>query len=147
MEQDQRLVNLARLSYLALLLGTFVWKTELDHFVVLLWEELKTNRYFKHDSCEPVIASISFAAWIWLFYVIDKTGILFKYKIVKKYDESSWNTNSPRALFFYLAPLLFIDYYFPRRKLPERAPSFHGLLGTLCNIHGQSYPACISVSK
>lgn len=111
-----------------------VWKRQaLDDLVSEFYQVCKKSPVFAHDSLEPVVASSAFALWIWLFYLFDTLNIFQQHRILPQQErELGWSSTSPKALAAYLIPILTYDFLFPRKVLPEAAPTFFGLVGSIC---------------
>lgn len=127
-EQFALEVKIARIVAGVTIIGCCCFTQSLDAAVKLLWEEyLLTSGLFRHDSWEPLIASLSFASVILIWLVIDfHIPALHRYRL-KSDDMNSWMGRESlifREFAWYLAPLLVIDFFFPRRKLPLEAPTF-----------------------
>ena len=88
----ERSRSFARLI-LALLVGSLViYRDVLDNAVSALWTSLKVHPLFLHDSFEPLLASASFASWIWIYYFIDKFQLMEGYRIhADAPHDTDWN--------------------------------------------------------
>lgn len=114
---------------------SFLYQTELNAKLERLWEELRVHPMFLHDSFEPVLATATFASWIWMFYLLDAYGgdWVARYRIhdddLSKRHAAYWQGTSGKAGAAYLIPIVIFDCLVPRRKLPAAAPSWSGLWG------------------
>jgi sterol desaturase/sphingolipid hydroxylase (fatty acid hydroxylase superfamily) len=103
-----------------------------DQFIDYTWRQfLYRSTIFRHDTFEPMLASVWFLIVISCWYEIDmKVKFLDKYRIHNTTEEQgnkSWKGRES-ALWnegaWYLLPLIVIDYFFPRRKLQVQPPTF-----------------------
>jgi sterol desaturase/sphingolipid hydroxylase (fatty acid hydroxylase superfamily) len=136
-----RLLRALSVAGLAVL---FAAQTTVDSALQHVWDLLREHWAFRHDSFEPVLATLSFfpflALWcavdLWLpslhcFRVQPKNNDVSHWKVVA--NLSSGNSHMP-VMFFYIAPLLALDMIYPRRMLPEQAPSVLRLLGEIVGM-------------
>jgi hypothetical protein len=123
-------------TLVCILVGIIVLNIErINNFIDIAWNEhIKVNYYFKHDSFEPVMASICFAVYIASWMIIDfNVPLLHRFRIQHTHKDSNaaWKGRES-ALYqeavWYLLPWLIIDYFVPRRKMPNATPT----LGLLC---------------
>jgi hypothetical protein len=113
----------------------FVWlvnRARLDFELERRWEALRTCWWFKHDSFEPLLATLAFGFWINVWRIADlRCPVLHRWRIdpepVKPLGQSPLEfllrpgiVNL--AAVGYLAPLLIFDQLYPRRVLPARCP-------------------------
>lgn len=84
-----------------------------------------------------LVATLSFLVWVHFWRLIDlATAADNTYRINKKvHNLKNWTAGHPllQSTVAYLVPLCILDHYFPRRQLPDVAPSFVRLL---CEIGG-----------
>ena len=147
--------------FFGLALGlSFLFIEQLDKLVAVIWRHMRHNVLVKNDSFEPLLSTFSFFLWINMYRFVDCYGLFQAYRIVPVAkamsnwgDVPSTGTLSRnrflkyllRPLFFifpqswrglaavaYLAPFFLFDSIYPRRKLPEESPTFHGLLASVC---------------
>jgi cytochrome c oxidase assembly factor CtaG len=59
----------------------YLYREVADQRLEEFWDFLRTQAWFRHDSFEPILSTISFATWIWLYYIIDLWNLLKKYRI------------------------------------------------------------------
>ncbi len=139
---------------------SFLFVEHLDKVVNNVWRHMYHSSIVQHDSFEPLLSTFSFFFWINMYRLIDQYDLLRAYRMVPvERALSNWGEGTSngsflqnRYLFFllrpfyfvlpqtwrglaaaaYLAPLLLMDSIYPRRKLPEESPTFHGLLGCVC---------------
>jgi hypothetical protein len=124
--------SLWRAFYSALL---FVWlanRVRLDYELQRTWEVIRASWWFKHDSFEPVLATLSFGSWILVWRTVDiACPSLHRWRI----DANPVEPVKQGPLEFilrpgigycaaaaYLLPLLVFDQLYPRRVVPERSP-------------------------
>ena len=109
-----------------------------------MWEASRQSRSVRHDSFEPILATLAFVLWINVFRLADLYG--------GPYGLHQWKLRGPPctdrdfqgqhplevllkpghsvlAALLFLAPLFLIDTLYPRRKLPVEPPTSAGLLG------------------
>eukprot|EP00924_Labyrinthula_sp_SR-Ha-C_P007177 snap_masked-scaffold_8-processed-gene-11.9-mRNA-1 protein AED:0.70 eAED:1.00 QI:0/-1/0/1/-1/1/1/0/287 len=106
---------------LILLFLAIEYSNELDSLVSGVWKWFFHSWWFRHDSFEPIFATISFTLWIDIFMVIDywcpkpfeKYLISPRGRSAKRTYKDNLNRAAGAA---YLIPLLTIDYFFPRRE-------------------------------
>jgi sterol desaturase/sphingolipid hydroxylase (fatty acid hydroxylase superfamily) len=151
-----QIVFVLRLFIISAILLSFVFVKMLDLFVEEIWRILFNSPVVRLDTFEPVLSTISFFTWINMFRIVDLYNMFPAYRIhPSEKAESHWLgpqlskcRSIPRLLrpitFFvpeswrglaavaYLSPLFLFDMIYPRRKLPEQAPSFHVLIGSVC---------------
>lgn len=98
-----------------------------------LWDFLRTNSMFMHDSFEPITASAAFMLWITMWRMVDFfVPTLHKYKLIPSSvdnDRDFYPENGPLSVMAYLGPILVVDFFYPRRKLPQDIPSSFGIAG------------------
>ncbi|CAN0305138.1 unnamed protein product [Ectocarpus sp. 12 AP-2014] len=90
------------------------------------WEILRANWLFKHESFEPFLSAASFLFFIGLWGFLDFfVPSASKHRTFLSDDLSSWfgGTRIRDQALWYIAPLVIFDLIFPRRQLPESAPS------------------------
>lgn len=121
-----------RAVYCALL---FLWvanRARVDYILERTWEATRVTWWFKHDSFEPVIATLSFGSWILMFRIVDLCcPYLHRWRIdpnpVKPVKQGPLEfVLRPGigycAAAFYLLPILAFDQLYPRRVLTEHCP-------------------------
>mmetsp|Transcript_36064 Transcript_36064/g.44860 ORF Transcript_36064/g.44860 Transcript_36064/m.44860 type:complete len:295 (+) Transcript_36064:191-1075(+) len=125
---EDQVRNARRSAFVVVLTCIFYW-SELDVYTSSFWSWIRVQWWFKHDSFEPVWATLSFTLWINVFFLIDWLGQSYAHKYlinpigrkpIQIYQECLHRTVSVA----YLAPLLIFDHFYPRRQLPENAPGF-----------------------
>lgn len=123
----------SRLTVMVIFAVCFLNRAVLDEQLSIGWNWLREQWWFKHDSFEPVWATLSFSLWTNVFmfmdyYMQDKFG-KFLINPKNREPEKTYDDVLHRIVgFVYLAPLLVYDVLFPRRMLPEECPSFFQLL-------------------
>lgn len=125
-------VALFRCMYVLLFVAFAYYHHTLSWWVATAWAHMRTSVIVRHDSFEPLVASVAFATWINMFRVWDRCcPRLHKYRLAGptvKPDTFVGLDHGMQALTAYLAPLLVFDLVFKRRQLPETAPSAGGLV-------------------
>jgi len=129
------------------LVAAWLWKAEIDGAIADVWEVLRYSTFFKHDSFEPIIATLAFFPPLMMFYLLDMHSTtpsgewLKRFRVRKSDDMSAWKTLSwdelkadptrsrVPVLVGYLLPLLAFDILYPRRQLPVEAPGLGRLIG------------------
>jgi len=103
---------------------------ELDALVARFWEVLRAQAWFRLDSFEPMLSTCCFFVYIGGFAVLDNVlmpafPVLRGYRIQARDDESAWRHHGRirGEMLSYVVPLLTLDYFFPRRALPEAPPT------------------------
>eukprot|EP00121_Abeoforma_whisleri_P006609 Awhi_evm1s6014 len=105
----------------------------LDRVMVDIWASCLQSHLFRHDTFEPFVVSISFAVVLSYWRILDQLvppQWLRKYKLHNTtYDDlKGWWENKgdlvSTTVLWYLLPLLAFDIFYPRRALPEEAPTF-----------------------
>eukprot|EP00123_Amoebidium_parasiticum_P021327 comp6551_c0_seq1/m.2321 comp6551_c0_seq1/g.2321 ORF comp6551_c0_seq1/g.2321 comp6551_c0_seq1/m.2321 type:complete len:281 (-) comp6551_c0_seq1:571-1413(-) len=104
-----------------------------DSFLSTLWEYARTSPVFLHDSFEPLVVMFSFTVCAAFWFTLDRfvnPHTLAPYKLHRTtyHDLKGWYEN--RGTFFmttflwYYAPILALDYFFPRRlrRMPIDPP-------------------------
>jgi hypothetical protein len=124
-----------RATAVCLLWGLITHQDETNAVVADVWDVLRENVVFKHDSFEPVLATLSFAFWIWAWYIVDvfstKLSVLHQFVIspdTRNFDEHHRGYCALSGL-AYIVPLLIFDTLRPRRTLPQEAPTALGVIG------------------
>eukprot|EP00055_Hartaetosiga_balthica_P011818 m.55254 g.55254 ORF g.55254 m.55254 type:complete len:331 (-) comp7745_c0_seq4:197-1189(-) len=133
--------NVFRTLLALAIVGLFVFSSPLDVLVSDLWAYLRETWWFRHDTFEPMLATLSFFPWLSMFYILDlHTPIAAKYRIRKSKDMSHWKYNGDGSfrgwpvLVAYILPLMVFDYFFPRRNLPLSPPSSLRLVGEIVGL-------------
>jgi sterol desaturase/sphingolipid hydroxylase (fatty acid hydroxylase superfamily) len=120
-----------RAVYCALLCVWLANRARLDYELERTWEIARATWWFKHDSFEPVLATLAFGSWILAWRMADMLcPFLHQWRI----DATPPEPAKQGALEFilrpgigycaagaYLLPLLVFDQLYPRRSLPERS--------------------------
>eukprot|EP01024_Parvocaulis_polyphysoides_P006569 TRINITY_DN11787_c0_g1_i1.p1 TRINITY_DN11787_c0_g1~~TRINITY_DN11787_c0_g1_i1.p1 ORF type:complete len:301 (-),score=0.16 TRINITY_DN11787_c0_g1_i1:205-1059(-) len=93
-----------------------------------IYDVLRNNIVFKHDSFEPGLSSASFTVWINVWYIVDAHFHSQRKWRLQKSDSLeaySYVGGMFREMTFtsYLLPLMAFDYIYPRRNLPVLAPT------------------------
>ena len=148
-----------RLFTLLMMILSVIFVEKFNKLVESIWRLMYHSPIVRHDSFEPLLSTFSFFVWINIYRLVDFYNIFPSYRIndLKKSAsnrsgaESSSGRSVPgflRPLMFfvpeswrgyaavaYLCPLMFFDMVYPRRDLPEQAPPFHLLIGSVfCSI-------------
>uniref|UniRef100_A0A0G4I189 Fatty acid hydroxylase domain-containing protein n=1 Tax=Chromera velia CCMP2878 TaxID=1169474 RepID=A0A0G4I189_9ALVE len=129
----------SRLVVLVVLVTCFLHRQRLDDLLDSFWGSLRRQPWIKHDSCEPLFSTVVFFFWVNLFRFFDLyCPFLWRFRYNQRDDPVKEGflikTQDPHgvlAVVGYIVPLLAFDVLFPRRRLPERGPSFFGLLGSV----------------
>ena len=120
-----------RAWYCALLCVWLANRVRLDYEIERTWEVIRVSWWFKHDSFEPVLATLSFGLWILAWRIVDiLCPSLHRWRI----DPNPLKPVNQGLLEFilrpgigycaavaYLLPLLIFDQLYPRRVVPERS--------------------------
>eukprot|EP00730_Choanoeca_flexa_P018171 TRINITY_DN8820_c0_g1_i2.p1 TRINITY_DN8820_c0_g1~~TRINITY_DN8820_c0_g1_i2.p1 ORF type:complete len:300 (+),score=28.16 TRINITY_DN8820_c0_g1_i2:102-1001(+) len=118
-------------------LVTLLWQQKAaDTLAASIWNYVRLQWWFQHDSLEPVVASLSFFPPLTLFYCLDMfIPSMHPWRISKNTSTKQWTGkeefNAYNLLYSYLIPLMVFDYLFPRRQLPLEPPTVFGLLGQI----------------
>jgi len=123
---DRGLIIASRVLAVVALAALVTYHRQADAVLATAWAWLREQWWFRHDSWEPVLSTTSFQVYLLLWRVIDKSEIWARWRIQKASPETPWVDAWERATnegFWYLAPLLVIDYFFPRRILPAESVS------------------------
>lgn len=108
----------------------------LNDLVDGLWQFLRENPFFRHDSFEPIESTIWFGVCFSVWVVIDfYLPALHIYRINSSESNEAWKGRESaayRETLWYLAPWLLIDFFFPRRKLPLQSITFPKLCLEVC---------------
>eukprot|EP00961_Rhodomonas_salina_P127070 1712824-Rhodomonas_salina.1 len=54
----------------------------LDSRIMSFWRAARENTFVKHDTFEPILATVAFALWIGLFRLLDRFPTLNQYKML-----------------------------------------------------------------
>eukprot|EP00038_Savillea_parva_P018475 m.23877 g.23877 ORF g.23877 m.23877 type:complete len:323 (-) comp4111_c0_seq1:133-1101(-) len=125
-----------------------VWnKSYVDATLAVWWSWLREQPLFRHDSFEPMLATLSFFPPLIFFYTLDmhsatkKGAWLKRYHVRNSDDMTAWRVLSWReviadptqsrvpVLLGYILPLVVFDALYPRRRLPNEAPGIVRLVG------------------
>mmetsp|Transcript_10353 Transcript_10353/g.29234 ORF Transcript_10353/g.29234 Transcript_10353/m.29234 type:complete len:352 (-) Transcript_10353:210-1265(-) len=121
--KGKQAVTRVRAAWAALLALAFLLQRELDDAVEAAWQSLRDSPVFQHDSFEPVIATASFAFWLFFFQFLDDFLPLHQYVINPAERRKDKHTGiPPRAGAAYLGVIMTYDYFFPRRNIPASGP-------------------------
>eukprot|EP01025_Chloroclados_australasicus_P039339 TRINITY_DN4068_c1_g1_i3.p1 TRINITY_DN4068_c1_g1~~TRINITY_DN4068_c1_g1_i3.p1 ORF type:complete len:289 (+),score=10.20 TRINITY_DN4068_c1_g1_i3:99-965(+) len=125
-----------RYTTIAAGLLTWLYYDYTNEFIQNVYDVLRNNYLFKHDSFEPAIASVSFFMWINFWYVID--AYLPSQKKYRIQQSDSLESYSYQGGLFreitaasYLIPIMIYDLFFPRRNLPIVAPTAFQLVSQI----------------
>eukprot|EP00040_Diaphanoeca_grandis_P043620 m.9824 g.9824 ORF g.9824 m.9824 type:complete len:333 (+) comp7961_c0_seq1:298-1296(+) len=122
-----------------------------DDCIADTWEILANKWWFKHDTFEPVVATIAFLPAIFFWYFVDTflSDSLQKFRVRPDTphadDMSAWKPLSWDQFFSftffeksrlpiliaYIGPLIIVDKMYPRRILPSEPPSTERFLGEI----------------
>eukprot|EP00043_Microstomoeca_roanoka_P009546 m.91080 g.91080 ORF g.91080 m.91080 type:complete len:147 (+) comp14614_c0_seq5:72-512(+) len=102
--QRQPSTAVTRMVYLLMFSSMLVFHGSCDAFLDQWWSWLRETWWFKHDSFEPMLATVSFFPWLSLFYLLDNyTPAAQPFRLNKhSADMSSWLVRSHNALSFCL---------------------------------------------
>ncbi|CAM9743454.1 unnamed protein product [Choristocarpus tenellus] len=124
--------NFCRVVALAIVLLCLLCHGVIDMGIAVLWVWLRANPIFKHESFEPCLSTACFFLYIGFFGILDFfTPCVWPYRIGTSKEVVPQYINGKRvryAIFGYLMPLVAFDLAFPRRVLPEEAPSARRLV-------------------
>ena len=126
-------VQACRVAAVVILGIAVLYREELDEQVAKFWSWLSTKWWFKHDSFEPVWATLSFSIWIDVFLILDywfpKTFQGYLINPENRNAKETYRLEIHRSAgTAYLAPILTYDLFFPRRVLPVECPGFFEIL-------------------
>jgi sterol desaturase/sphingolipid hydroxylase (fatty acid hydroxylase superfamily) len=99
-----------------------------DGFIADFYEICLNSAFFRHDSCEPIVAVLGFIVWILGWYFYDKSmganGAIWSEP--RRQDRNGFFS----VLFTYLLPIMIFDALVPRRQLVliSTPPSFSRLI-------------------
>eukprot|EP01059_Diplonema_ambulator_P025944 TRINITY_DN43074_c0_g1_i1.p1 TRINITY_DN43074_c0_g1~~TRINITY_DN43074_c0_g1_i1.p1 ORF type:complete len:308 (+),score=18.63 TRINITY_DN43074_c0_g1_i1:50-973(+) len=102
-----------------------------DAFVAYLWDVLLRQWWFRHDSFEPALSTVSFFVFLLTFAAVDVVSavICLRYRAASKVcgalrtqpehqtDADAWRPQGHAAqeLLVYITPIFALDYLYPRR--------------------------------
>lgn len=116
-----------------ILLANLTW---CDALVAGGWRVMRAWWVVHLDTFEPLVASLSFAIWIWLFRLVDTAvprARSFRIDPRSAPAAGDWSAFDGHhllsALVAYLAPLAVFDWLWPRRSLPIAPPTAVALIG------------------
>jgi hypothetical protein len=120
-------------------------RTAVDTWLEQQWAAACKSQFVRHDSFEPIVATISFGVWINMWRVVDLFcpsmhrwrlhGSVAPSKHFKGQNKLEFLLKpgvSYIAALAYLVPLFAFDAIYPRRKLPLESPTSAEVLGGLC---------------
>lgn len=123
-----------RAVYCALLCVWLANRVRLDYELEHRWEVTRASWWFKHDSFEPVLATVSFGSWILAWRIADfLCPCLHRWRIdpkpVKPPGQGPVEFILRPGIGYwaaaaYLLPLMIFDRLYPRRFLPESCPRY-----------------------
>lgn len=133
-----------RLGYLVVAGVFLVSRPSTDRWLQSLWAACRASEYVRHDSFEPVLATLAFSFWINMWRAFDLFfPSLHRWKLMGPPRPEREFKGQGRLAFLlrpgfsniavlaYLAPLFIVDYLYPRRVLPVVAPTS---LELLCGV-------------
>jgi methylsterol monooxygenase len=128
--RDPHLVPLFQIAlFFSLLLVGFLEK-EIDLNIERVWQwYFLPSAAFSHDSFEVIFASFCFAINISVWYILDtkcSSDWLHSFRLRTSKDMKAWRNDNRlknETLLYYVGPFLAFDLIFPRRTLPDAAPS------------------------
>lgn len=101
-----------------------------------LYEMLRQQWWFQHESFEPCVSIGSFFLFMPMFWRLDMNpGFAKRWRIMRSDDMSTWRDvlSISFELVMYLAPILAFDNVVKRRSLPDEGPS---AARVFCEIFG-----------
>lgn len=123
------------------LLAVWTYQHTIDQHLADMWETLRWKWWFRHESFEPMFATISFFPPLCFFYVLDGLEVSQQFRVrPQSHDMSAWKpvlwkdlVKDPTksrvpVLFAYIIPLIAIDFFYPRRVLYHDAPGIYRLV-------------------
>ncbi|CAG9465595.1 unnamed protein product [Pedinophyceae sp. YPF-701] len=126
-----------QLEGLAVVVGAalvWVFQDRADACVQAVWDLMRTRSFVRHETFEPVVSVASFAVWHAQWFVWDMVlprTFTQQFSIQPKADFDHWRFKRGETLWnealWYIVPLALFDRLYPRRALPETAPSAFGL--------------------
>mmetsp|Transcript_12555 Transcript_12555/g.24331 ORF Transcript_12555/g.24331 Transcript_12555/m.24331 type:complete len:336 (-) Transcript_12555:519-1526(-) len=113
----------ARGVALFVLLNWYLYAPIVDGYVESCWQWMRSKWWFRHDSFEPVWATLSFAVWLNWFTVVDRLEVWKQYLINAEQRHVDYHTGVPyRAGVVYLGIIMGYDYFNPRQQVPDDGP-------------------------
>ena len=128
---DAGMTTFARISISFMCIAGVWHHAAMSALVQSAWTRVHDHPFVRHDSCEPLVASASFALWVLLFRALDRVPCLARFKLypaehcrAKQQGLLKPPSHAVYSLVAYLAPLLVFDSLYPRRRLSPAAPSW-----------------------
>mmetsp|Transcript_5282 Transcript_5282/g.9926 ORF Transcript_5282/g.9926 Transcript_5282/m.9926 type:complete len:307 (+) Transcript_5282:208-1128(+) len=105
-------------------MGALAWcyKAELDIITEQAYQMCRESWIFRHDSFEPVVATLSFGLWIHWFAFVDDVLPLKQYLMEPNRVKDRYTGVPQKVAALYLSVLFVFDWFYPRRRLPEEGP-------------------------
>ena len=133
-ENDRGITQSVRFLVAAALCAGIIRSEAVSQYIQRVWTSACEHPVIRHDSCEPLIASVSFMFSVVFFRVLDWVPWMIKYKMHPEElaIASEQDLTPPRhavySLLAYLGPLFMFDVLLPRRALPIQAPCLSRLV-------------------
>ena len=125
---DRSLVHASRAAAAAVIGACWLYNDECNAALAEFWEWLRWQAWFRHDSWEPMLSSVSFLFYIITWAMLERYRVFERWQIQKGSQDVAWSDVWERLYFegmWYIVPLIAFDTAFPRRapKLDVPAPT------------------------